>query len=142
MEDNRPLNFEQACNYLDEKKETLAEDTKKDAQGFDAIVNASPESRKKALMYWLCRVDWISPAVKKLIPAEFLLGGGESNKELLRSMKHFMTLRIYGHSLPYISNYLGRSVQSLLKMEKAAIVAIREEMEKTQKNCIPILGRG
>jgi len=138
---DKPLNFEQACNYLDEKKDTLAKDTKKDTAGFDAVVDASPENRRRFLLYALSLVDSLSPAVKKLIPTELLLGGGESNRELIRSMKHYMTLRIHGCSLPYIANCLGRHVQVLLKVEQATMVAIKEAIEYRKAHGIPIVGR-
>lgn len=57
-------------------------------------------------------------------------------------MKHFMTLRIYGYTLPYLANYLGRSVPVLLKMEKATMTAIKEAIEYNQSHGIPIVGRG
>jgi len=137
----QPLNFEQAVNFLEEKKETLAEDTKKEVREMP-ITDLSTEACRQYLMYGLNLLTYLSPAVRRMIPGEFLLGGGQSTRELIRSMKHYLTLRIYGYSIIHISRHLGRSVQVLLKMEKATIMAVKEAIEDKKKHGIPILGRG
>jgi DNA-directed RNA polymerase specialized sigma24 family protein len=111
----KPMNIEQAGNYLKEKAKTSSEDIKKEAAKQQISV-APPEDKKKFLMYCINRVD---------------------NKQL----KALLTVRvIHGWSYKRIAQYFNVSVDQVKALEKVAIEAVKEAITITRNTNIPIIG--
>jgi len=137
IEPDKPLSFEQAVNYLEEKKDTLAKDTKK-AMSDIPISTASPQDRKRYLHYGISLLSKIPGSIKNTIPDTFK--NGVSDRELVNNIKRYMTLRIEGYSIIHIARFLDQPIQSLLLVEKATMSAMKEAIETRKASGIPILG--
>jgi hypothetical protein len=141
MEENKkPLNIEQAHNYLAEKEKTVAEDIKKEASKAQITVTPKPD-RIKYLLYALSFLKSVSPEVERaFFRITGFISASMSNSEIARLLKRILTLRVAGCSIKRISYHLKEEPRKIEFMEQLALIAVNETIEKLKLEGIPILG--
>lgn len=139
-EHQKPMSIEQAGNYLEDKKKTVAEDMKQEAKKAP-ISCADIKDRVNYLIYGVslfhdvteteknawCRITGKAPALY-------------TTKEVALNLKRLLVLRINGYQVKSVAHHLKTLPEVIEKCEELAVKAIKRVIETKQNTNIPILG--
>jgi hypothetical protein len=136
----KPLNIEQAGNFLKEKKETMAADMKKEAKAAP-ISFASPEDRQRYLLYGISLLGDVSETAKNTwcmltnnAPALY------TTRQVAEMLRKLLVLRINGYSIKNIAYHVHTTPAVVEQVERLALSTIADLITKKQKTEIPIIG--
>jgi len=136
----KPMSIEQAGNFLKEKNETMADDSKRAAK--DAPISfASPEDRVKYLIYGISLLEDITEGTKvswcminNKAPALY------TTKGVCDMLRKLLVLRINGYSAKQIAYHLHTTEICIDQSERLGITAIAEAIRKKRGTEIPLIG--
>lgn len=141
-EKQKPLNLEQAANFIKAKEKTIASDIKQEVSK-QAISMAPPEDLKRYLIYGVSLLDNISESLKNAWCAACDKPSVMyTTKDVATLLKKYLILRVNGYSIRQIAHHLKTTEITLGKVDGIAIRAVKEAIEKRQATGIPILGVG
>jgi hypothetical protein len=136
----KPMSIEQAGNFIKEKRETVAEDMKKEAK--EAPISfASPEDRKSYLIYGISLMTDVSEQTKNDFCS--ITGRAASlytTKEVSLLLRKFLVLRINGYSLESLQHHLKTNKIILGKVEVLALRTIKGIIDRKRNSELPIIG--
>lgn len=139
-ENKKPLNIEQAHNYLKQTEESKKADIKTEANK-QKISVALPQDRKAYLIYGLSFLTDTSEAIKRV----FCAITNQSieiyaTKEVAAFLRKILALRINGYTAQQIAYHVKKTPEVITQVEALAIKAIGERITMSQANGIPIVG--
>lgn len=115
-EKNKPMSFEQACNYLDSLK---ALDLKTEAKKINVPINVETvEDMRRFLGYAISLID------RKKYPAQ----------------RKLLEVRVMGMPIDDIAKSFNVKREIVIRLEKEAILIAMEAINKTRETQLPILG--
>ena len=114
-EKQKPMTFEQACNYLDELKSLDMKDEAKKAEM--TISTASVEDMRRFLMYAVSLID------RKKYPAQ----------------RKLLEVRVMGMSVDEIARSFKVSSETVIRLEKDALSVAMDAIRSKRDGAIPIL---
>jgi len=140
MENKQSLNTEQAINYIKAKEKTAAQDIKKDIEKAKISITPQPD-RVKYLSYALSFLTTVSPEVEKAFfkVTEFI-SASMSSKAIAKMLKTILKLRIHNYSVERIAYHLKTEPKKIMLLERLAIIAVGETIQRLRLEGIPILG--
>ena len=140
MDNQKPMNIEQAGNYLKEKIKTMPADIKKQAKA-EPISVAPPKDRINYLMYGIAIMTDVSETIKnKWCVIANKAPGMYTTKEVCGVLRKILVLRINGYSTKQISHHLKTPELAIIQSEALAVQAISQAIEQKQATGVPILG--
>jgi hypothetical protein len=139
-EHQKPMSIEQAGNFLEDKKKTVAEDMKQEAKKAP-ISCADIKDRISFLVYGVslfhdvtetekntwCQITGKSPSLY-------------STREVALNLKRLVVLRINGYTAKAVAHHLKTLPEVIEKCEELAVKAIKRAIETKQNTGIPIIG--
>ena len=136
----KPLNLEQAGNYLKEKDKTLKEDMKKDVKKAP-ISLAPPKDRHNHIMYGISLMVSIPESIKN---RWCLLVGKSptmySTQEVRNILRKLLVLRLNNCSIKDIAHHMKSTEKIITKVEELAKEAVKLAIERKKNTGIPIIG--
>ena len=136
----KPLNLEQAGNYLKEKDKTLKEDMKKDVKKAP-ISLAPPKDRHNYIMYGISLMVSIPESIKN---RWCLLVGKSpamySTQEVRNILRKLLVLRLNNYSIKDIAHHMKSTEKIIEKVEELATEAVKLAIERKKNTGIPIIG--
>ena len=140
MDNQKPMNIEQAGNYLKEKIKTMPADIKKQAKA-EPISIAPPKDRINYLMYGISVMTNVSETIKnKWCTIANKTPGMYTTKEVCGVLRKILVLRINGYSTQQIAHHLKSQELAIIQSEELAVQAIGQAIEQKQATAVPILG--
>jgi len=137
----QPLSIEQAGNYLKEQSDdkVMKANIKKDID--KAKISIAPEGdRIRYLSYALNFLTSVSPEVERaFLTISGTISSSISCRDIAKLLRKIMACRINGYSVQAIAHHLKEPVERIKMLEKLAIIAVQEEIERHKVSDIPIL---
>jgi len=138
---DKPLSFDQAINWLKELKDNLTGKVKKDISEQAKISMAPPKDRREFLMYAVSLLrDVSSENMRQFYRISGKSSHLYSSSELAELYRKLLTLRIGGYTMKAIAYFLKENIEVLEKVEKLAMAAAEEAIERAKVGAIPLLG--
>lgn len=142
MKKDEPKNMsiEQAGNYIKEKTENAKHDIKQEVKD-KPISFASVEDRVKFLKYGISLLNNISEFDKNKWCK--ITGKAEamySTKEVTKIIRQLLVLRVNGYPIKVIADFLKTTPMVVSNCEQLGIRIIKDNIDKIQKNNVPIVG--
>ena len=145
MEENKPqkpLSIVEAGNYLKEQSDdtVMKANIKKDIDKAQISV-APPRDRINYIAYALNFLTNVSPEVEKaFLEITGTISSSISRSDIAKLLRKIMVCRVNGYSVQAIAHHLKEQPKIIETLEKLAVVAVGEEMERHKVTNIPIIG--
>ena len=130
-------NFEQAVNYLSEKKETLKEDIHKEA-GEQKITTAPEGDRQRYLKYCISLLDEVDGDLMSKLPDN--IRNSYTQKEMAMCFKMFLGMKIAHQSDEYIAHEFGVPLNVVQNLNVLAQEAVWRAIKRKREVGTPLVG--
>jgi len=136
----KPLNIEQAGNFIRESEKTAPADIRERAR--QAPITVTPEKdRKKYLLYATSLLTTVNLEVETaFLRITGNISSSISRKDIAATLKRILLLRIYGCSCQRIAWNLKEREETIEALEKLGTIAVADTITKLRLTGIPILG--
>jgi len=129
--------FEQAVNWIEEKKKTLKDDVQKEANQQQLSV-APRKDRYRYLTYCVSLLDRIDSDLILRLPSQ--VRTLYSNKELVEFFKALLGMRVVGYSHSRIAMEFGVPSLVVRNLEIIAQEAVKRRLHQLNSRGIPLVG--
>ena len=120
----------------------LRKSVKTDKQVKDFKPSVAPEQdSKKYLLYCISLLDSVSSGIMSQLPRELRVANSLSSKQVAMLMRRFMIDKVYkGYSVKEMSIMYQVSEPVIEKFDFMCQLAVKEAINKTKREKVPILG--